>query len=161
MATCFMRIEKDTASPSKFNSQEVRKGILEMNKKIYDYTSKSLFRARRSEDVVSGQMINSLFDEIDMRCDAKRVYCVSSSTYHVSTTESSHSLREDIHLDIEQITEIIRISKQLLNIEEVAETFKPVIFDDYTVEGISIYSEEARVFKARMNELRRKYGVIA
>jgi hypothetical protein len=177
MITCNEKIEKNTVNGSEFNSSRVTEEMVGMNQKIYEYTSKTLFGycdpgewVKVSQNMLGRPQINEI--KIPYADGAwvslypsNAVCCISPETQLDSnvicayTVGAFYSPEVEIRSNIETISEMFRASKELLNIEEEPAVFRPAIFDDYSIDGVSIYSEEAVAFQMRMQELKNKHGI--
>ena len=146
MATYTEKINRDTSSVSKFNSEDLSKKIVEMNRKIHDYLNKQKYY---------GNKLDSLEGHLFEGYEFSRAlgYLIEKiGTLNLPPVEE--------YPDITEIEKIIGLCKKLLNIEEQEyELAEPVIVDDYGVEGVSIECKETEVFHTKLMELKKKYGI--
>lgn len=149
MTTYTEKINRDTSSVSKFNSEDLSEKIVEMNKKIHDYLNKQKYYGNKLDSLE--RHLSSLFENYESSRALK---------YPIEKIGTLNLPPVEEYPDITKIEEIIELYKKLLNIEEQEyELAEPVIVDDYGVEGVSIECKEAEVFHTKLMELKKKYGI--
>lgn len=148
MTTYTERIDRDTSTVSRFNSESLSKEMVEMNKKIYDYLNKQQCYGGNPNSFEGH--LSTLFEG----------YEFTGTVQYPIKTMGTLNLYAEEYPDITEIEEMIELCTKLLNVEEQEyDLVEPIIVDDYGVEGVSIECREAEMFHNKLMELRKKYGV--
>mgnify|MGYP001051991557 CR=1 FL=1 len=149
MTICTEKIDRDTSIASRFNSEDLSKKMVDMNKKIYDYLNKQKYYGNKLDSLE--RHLSSLFEGCKF---------MTTLGYPIEKMGTSNLPPVEEYPDITEIEEMIELCKKSLNIgEQEYDLAEPVIVDDYGVEGISIECREAEIFHNKLMELKKKYGI--
>ena len=147
MDTSSSFIEKDTASISDFNSDELSKKRIYASQKTYSYLNNTKYYGAKPRTLE--RHLSNLFKEFSL--DNNLTNLINNiGTLNIPPAQDYPNL-----VEIEMVSDLLRKS---LNIEFEAEAPKPTLHD-YGTEGISLNYREAEKLHDRLMELKQKYGL--